>query len=216
MRIIPWHQILVASMLAMFATSLLGQNTTVQEGQSEGEAPTTNSAAAPTAKCHPELSTFSKWSKPSNSLVPKMARIKEGALQLDFASGRSAFMGVRFVDIKPNHLIQVLLIRDPNLMKLSTVFIPSYVFLDKNFCEMSDQKEFVFREKKWVNAFSQSLQIADVVVSTSEIPSYVLLFSDARKNGTEVNYRDASFNYKLPTTIRSEYGYLQLQSVKSN
>ncbi len=210
------NQILIASLFLMFTTPSLGQNSTAAAGLSGGEQSIATPAPVPAARCYPALITFSKWSKPGNSLIPKMARIKEGAQQLDFSTGKSAFFGVRFADIKPNHLIQVLLIRDPNLTKLSTVFIPSYVLLDKDFCEITAQKEFIFREKKWANAFSQSLEIADVIVDKDENPAYLLLYSDARKNGSEVIYRDSAFNYKLPTTIRSEHGYLQLQTVKSN
>lgn len=167
------------------------------------------------AVCHPGLQDFSAWVKPGNSLIPKMARVKEGSERLDFDSGKSAFIAVRFSDVKPGQKIQVLLVRDMNLTTLSTVLLPKYVLLDGSFCEISAKRELVFVRKKWVSALSNSAETADIVVAPEERPAYVLLYSDARANGQEVAFKD-EFGLKMATTIRSEYGYLNLQAVKSN
>ena len=166
------------------------------------------------ARCHPGLQAYSAWIKPGNSLIPKMAHVKEGSERLDFDTGKSAFIAVRYSDIKPDQKIQVMLVRDLNLTKLSTVLLPDYVLLDQNFCEISAKKKLVFVRKKWVSALSNAAETADIVVAPDERPAFVLLYSDAVINGQEVSFKD-EFGLKMATTIRTEYGYLNLQAVKS-
>ena len=164
--------------------------------------------------CYPELKSHEAWIKPGNSFIPKMATLKEGASRLDFTTGKSAFIGVRFSDIKPGQKIQIALVRDLNLTKLSTVLLPDYLLLDGNFCSLSDIKQLQFVRKKWVSAMSNALELADIIVDSGQDPAYVLLFSDAGRNGHEVSFKD-QYGLSLAETIRTEYGYLNLQAVKS-
>jgi hypothetical protein len=165
-------------------------------------------------RCHSGLQSYSAWVKPGNALIPKMAHVKEGSERLDFDTGKSAFIAVRYSDIKPGQKIQVMLVRDMNLTKLSSVLLPDYVLLDQNFCEISAKKKLVFIRKKWVSALSNAAETADIVVAPDERPAFVLLYSDAVINGQEVSFKD-EFGLKMATTIRTEYGYLNLQAVKS-
>lgn len=173
-----------------------------------------NASVNPAVACYPVLQTYSAWVKPGNSLIPKMVHIKEGSERLDFDTGKSAFAAVRFADIKLGQKIQVMLVRDLNLTKLSTVLLPSYVLLDQNFCEISAKTKLIFVRKKWVSALSNAAETADIVVAPNQQPTYVLLYSDAGLNGQEILYKD-EYGLRLATTIRTEYGYLNLQAVKS-
>lgn len=164
--------------------------------------------------CYPELQSHEAWVKPGSSFIPKMATLKEGDRRLDFSTGKSAFIGVRFTDIKPGQKIQIALVRDLNLTKLSTVLLPDYLLLDGNFCALTDIKQLQFVRKKWVSAMSNALELADIVVDPGQDPAYVLLFSDAGRNGQAVSFKD-QYGLSLAETIRTEYGYVNLQAVKS-
>jgi hypothetical protein len=61
---------------------------------------------------------------------------------------------------------------------------------------------------------SNALETADIVVEVNQQPAYVLLFTDARSIDQEVHFKD-EYGIKMATTIRTEYGYLNLQAVKS-
>jgi hypothetical protein len=199
----------VATILCVSAFSTLAQDPIVAASPALEATPEMTGP-----RCYKELEKHESWVKPGGSIAPKMLRLKEGSQRLDFITGKSAFFAIKLSDVKQKYLLQVLLIRDQNITKVSTVLIPSYVLLDKNFCEIEGHKEFVFRDKKWVNALSQSLHVADVVIEEGQFPAYVILYSEAIKNGQEVEFRNASSGKNLPMTIRSEYGYLQIQAVK--
>jgi hypothetical protein len=163
--------------------------------------------------CYPVLSSHTPWFKPGNALFPKMLKIKQGAPQLNFPSGKSAFVAMKFTDVKKGNKLQVMLVRDPNITKISTVFIPDYLLLDENYCQLSGPKEFIF-EFQGVTGIQGATELADVVVGPNEKPAYLLLYSDAEKNGDDVDYR-GDFGLKLDRTIRTEHGFLYVRSVKA-
>lgn len=163
--------------------------------------------------CYPELSQNASWPKPGNALFPKMVKIKQGAPQLNFPSGKSAFVAIKFADVKKGNKLQVMLVRDPNILKTSTVLIPEYLLLDEKYCQLSGPKVFKF-EFKAVMGIQGASELADVVITSNEEPAYLLLYSDAKKIGDDVDYR-GDFGLKLDKTIRTEHGFLYVRSVKS-
>ena len=166
-----------------------------------------------TRVCYPELSQNALWPKPGNALFPKMVKIKEGAPQLNFPSGKSAFVAIKFIDVKKGNKLQVMLVRDPNIVKISTVLIPEYLLLDENYCQLSGPKEFIF-EFQGVMGIQGASELADVVIAPNEKPAYLLLYSDAKRNGDDVDFR-GDFGLKLDRTIRTEHGFLYVRSVKA-
>jgi hypothetical protein len=113
--------LLLATALVFVSVALQAMQST----QAPVEAASGISLATPALVCHPELQTYTAWVKPGNSLIPKQVHIKEGSERLDFDTGKSAFAGVRFADIKPGQKIQVMLVRDLNCsMPISVKFQP--------------------------------------------------------------------------------------------